>query len=146
MKDDLTKYEDDDVIFNPILADLFNLPVFKREDKNFGKLMKTDIKEDEMGLTLDVEVPGMDKKDINVELKDGYLSIKAEKNFSNDEKDKKGNYIRRERHYGSYARSFFVGKDVKEEDISASLDKGVLNIFVPKKLPKVEEHKKIEIK
>ena len=146
-ENELKNYEEDEEpIFNPILSDLFNLPVFKREEKNFSKIMKTDIKETENGYVLDIEMPGVDKKDINLELKNGYLTISAERKTVEEEKDKKGAFIRRERHYGSASRSFFVGKDVREEDISASLDKGVLNIFVPRKVQKPEEHKKIEIK
>lgn len=144
MKNDLTNYDDEEGFFGPLFADWFNFPALRKDEKNLARIMKTDIKESEKGYNLDVEVPGIEKQDIGLELKDGYLVIRATHSSTNDQ-DKKG-YIRRERHFGSYSRSFYVGKDVKEEDISASLDKGVLSIFVPKKQPQTVEHKKIEIK
>lgn len=143
MRNDLTLWDDDLDLFTPILHDLFNVPKFK-EDRAMSKLMRTDIKESEKGYTLDVEMPGVEKKDINLELKNGYLTI----GYSKDEQTKQdeNGFIKRERHYGSASRSFFVGKDIKQEDISASLNNGLLNIFIPKKAPQVEQSTKIEIK
>ena len=106
--------------------------------------MKTDVKESENGYDLEVEMPGFEKGDINLELNNGYLTITASRNEKNDESDKKDNYIRRERYYGNCARSFYVG-DIKEEDIDAKLEKGVLSIHIPKETEK-DSKKKIEIK
>lgn len=130
--------------FDPFFDSFFGFPSFKREFKELDKIMKTDVCEDEKGYTLEVEMPGVKKDDINLELNNGYLTIEAKQSKNDDEKDKKGNYIRRERYYGTSARSFYVG-DIKEEDIEASLDSGVLKIFIPKET-KEENKKRIEIK
>ena len=110
-------------------------------------IMKTDIKENEAGYDLAVELPGYKKEDLKLELKDGYLTINAEINHDNDEKDDKGNYIRRERYYGKSSRSFYVGEAVTEEDIKAKYEDGILNINVPKKevKPVVDEARYIAI-
>lgn len=110
--------------------------------------MKTDIKEEEGKYLLDIELPGFAKEDIKAELKDGYITITAKKEESKEEKDKEGNFIRRERYSGACQRSFYVGKDVKEEDIQAEFKDGILKLNIPKEeLKKIEEQKKqIEIK
>ena len=71
-------------------------------------LMKTDVKETENGYELDMDLPGYTKDDVKAELKKGYLVIHASKEKKDDEKDKEGKYIRRERYYGSCSRSFYV--------------------------------------
>ncbi len=110
-------------------------------------VMKTDIKELDKAYQLDVELPGVKKENVTVELKDGALEIKVVSEVNNDEKDEKGKYLRRERFYGSCSRSFYVGEDVKEEDIKAKFDNGVLTITVPKveAQAKVEQKKLISI-
>lgn len=99
--------------------------------------MKTDIKEGDKDYVLSVEVPGIEKDQIHLALEDGYLNISASENRNDDEKDKNGKYIRRERYTGSYERSFYVG-DVKENDIHAKLNNGVLTVTIPKESPKSE--------
>ena len=96
---------------------------------------------------LDVDMPGFSKEDIKVELKDGYLTISASTKKDNDEKDENGKYIRRERYMGSCSRSFQVGDSVKQEDIKAKFENGILKLSVPKEeaQPKVEENKYIAI-
>ena len=96
-------------------------------------LMRTDITETEDGFDLDVELPGYKKEDLSLELNDGYLNISAEQNTTNEEKDTEGRVIRRERFSGSMKRSFFVGKDITEEDIKARFEDGILKLHVPKK-------------
>ena len=96
-------------------------------------LMKTDIRETETGYELDVELPGYKKEDLNLELTNGYLTISAAKNTSKEEKDTEGRVIRRERYAGSMKRSFFVGKDITEEDIKSRFEDGILKLGVPKK-------------
>ena len=102
-------------------------------------LMKTDVKDAGDHYELEMEMPGVEKENIKAELKDGYLTVTAQQNTNKDEKDKEGNYIRRERYSGSYSRSYYVG-DVDRESIKAKLDNGVLSIIVPK--AKAEEQKK----
>lgn len=110
-------------------------------------LMKTDVVETENGYQIDIELPGYKKEDVKAELKDGYMTISASKNVNNDEKDKNGKYIRRERFSGNTSRTFYVGDTVTEEDIKARFEDGILKIEVPKKqpVPKVEEKKFITI-
>jgi HSP20 family molecular chaperone IbpA len=110
-------------------------------------VMKTDIKENEGGFELDIDLPGYKKEDVKAQLKDGYMTISAETNQSNDEKDDNGKYIRRERYSGTCSRSFYVGEEITEEDIKAKFDNGILKVFVPKKeaKPAVEENKYIAI-
>ena len=110
--------------------------------------MKTDVKETDAGYELDIDLPGYKKEDVKAELKDGYMTISAEKKSENDEKDdKSGKYLRRERCYGSCSRSFYVGEEVTEEDIKAKFEDGILKISVPKKEPEpaVEQTKTIAI-
>lgn len=119
-------------------------PVFGRHAKN---LMKTDIKDQKDHYELDVDLPGCKKEDIVLTLNDGYLNIAAQKGLGKEEKDKEGKLIRQERYAGSMARSFYVGEGVKEEDIGAKFENGVLRITVPKKEEKkaVPEKKTIAI-
>lgn len=109
-------------------------------------VMKTDISEKDGNYVVEIDLPGFDKKDINIALEDGYLTVSAKKDESTEEKDSKGNYIRRERRTGSCSRSFYVG-DRSEKDIAAAYDKGILTLTFPKEEPKQIENKKvIEIK
>ena len=110
-------------------------------------IMKTDVKEQENNFVLDIELPGYKKEDVTAELKDGYMTITASRNTNTEEKDEDGKYIRRERFVGTTSRSFYVGEALKEEDIQAKFEDGVLHLFVPKKeaVPEVPETKYIQI-
>ena len=109
--------------------------------KNTANVMKTDIKENDKGYELDVDLPGYKKEDVKAELKDGYLTISASNDNTKEEKDEDGKYIRKERYTGAVSRSFYVGKYVTEEDIHAKFENGILKLSVPK----VEENKYISI-
>ena len=115
--------------------------------KNVSRLMKTDVRETEKTYELDIDLPGFKKDEIQIELKDGYLTVSAEKGLDKDEEDKKGKYIRKERYAGSCERSFYVGEDITEEDIKGEFKHGILKLFVPKKEAKaaVPERKFIAI-
>ena len=104
--------------------------------------MKCDIYEEGNEYHILMDAPGYDKKDINIEVKDGYLTVKASKKSEENEETK--NYIRRERVYGEIQRTFALG-DVDSENIDAKFDNGTLNIIVPKK-EVIDTTKKIEIK
>lgn len=92
-----------------------------------------------------MDLPGYEKEDVKAQLKDGYLTITAQKNTSNEEKDKKGNYIRKERYCGKCSRSFYVGDSVREEDIKASFNNGILQLTFPKEVTGKEDTKYITI-
>ena len=109
--------------------------------------MKTDVKETDQGYEVAVDLPGVKKDDVTVELNDGYLTISAKKNVGNDKKDKNGKYIRRERYSGTMSRSFYVGKDMKQEDVHAAFNDGILTLQLPKKdAAKQIEDRKHQIK
>ena len=157
-----------------LFDDLFMPPVASR--RMMPMQMKTDVKEDENGYELDIELPGFEKNEINVDLKNGYLTVsakKAEKMESGEkphhhehkeeekceceddckcgckeekpcECDHKKPYIRRERSFFA-SRSYYVGDKIKEEDIKAKYQNGILNLYVPKEKPKVLTTHKINI-
>ena len=128
------------------LMDGFAFPADWSYAKNTANVMKTDIKENENGYELDIDLPGYKKENVKAELKDGYLTISASNDSSTEEKDEKGKYIRKERYTGSVSRSFYVGKYVTEEDIHAKFENGILKLSVPKvDAPKVERNKYIAI-
>ncbi len=92
--------------------------------------MRCDIYEKDDVFYIEMDIPGFNKENINIEIKDGYLTVKAEK--SNEENEENKNYIRRERSYGEFSRSFNLG-DADEEKVDAKFDNGTLFITVPKK-------------
>lgn len=101
-------------------------------------LMGTDVKENEDSYQLDIELPGCKKEDVKAELKDGYLTVSAQSR-KEDGDTVEGKYIRRERYVGSCSRSYYVGKNVKQEDIKARFEDGLLKIVIPK--PQLEAPK-----
>lgn len=111
--------------------DFFDFPMFK--DFEFENTMKCDVAKKDGNYIIDMDLPGYDKSDINVTLSDGYVMVEASHEESNDEKDKNGNYIHRERIHGSCSRSFYVGDSVKEEDIKAGYKNGTLTLTFPEK-------------
>ena len=115
--------------------------------KKINTMMKTDIRDTDSSYELDIDMPGFKKEDIKAQLKDGYLTISASTSANNDEQDKDGRYIRRERYAGSCSRSFYVGEGVKEEDIRAKFENGILKLSIPKveNKPQVEQQNYIPI-
>ena len=109
--------------------------------------MKTDVRETEKSYELDIDLPGFKKDEISAVLEDGYLTVSASKGLDKDEKDKKGNYIRKERYAGAMSRSFFVGNGVTEDEVKAKYEDGILRLSIPKKSenPSVESKKLIAI-
>jgi len=124
--------------------DFFDHP-FDMHRPPMPPVMKTDVKETETGFELLIDLPGIKKEDVKAELHDGQLTITASAQNENDEQDKDGKYIRRERFSGTYSRSFFVGKDVTEDDIKAKFTDGVLKLDIPKKDSAQPEKKLIHI-
>lgn len=97
---------------------------------------RVDVAETDGSITLHAELPGIDKKDVKITINDGnILTIAGEKKREEKTEDKEKNYMRIERSYGSFARSFTLPDNVATENISAAFDNGVLTITVPKKEP-----------
>ena len=122
-----------DSFFNGFMKPFDDLFDFSNQffDHNSKHLLKTDIKEVEGGYELDMELPGYKKDEIQAKLDHGYLTIQAQKKEEKEEKNQE-NFIRRERYQGSVSRSFYVGNNIKQEDIKASFDNGILHLIVPK--------------
>ena len=93
--------------------------------------MKTDVHEHDDKYELDIDLPGFKKDEIKLSLENGYLSVSAAKGLDKDEKDKKGKIIRQERYSGAMQRSFYVGEAVKQEDVKAKFEDGVLKLSIP---------------
>ena len=132
----------------------FDFPDFRDVDRTerklYGKhadrLMKTDVHEHDDHYEVDIDLPGFSKDEINLELKEGYLTVSAAKGVDKDNTDRKGKIIRQERYAGAMQRSFYVGEHLTEEDIKASFKNGVLSLDVAKKdQPKLPEKKTITI-
>ena len=133
-------------LFDDFMND-FAFPEFPNvEKKLYGKharnLMKTDVKDTDTGYEVDVDLAGFKKDEIQIELEKGFLTVTAAKGLDKDEKDKKDNYIRRERYAGSMSRSFYVGEHVTEDDIHPKYENGILSFTVPKEEAKAIEDKK----
>ena len=105
---------------------------------------RTDIRDQGDKFLLEAELPGFNKEDIRLDLNNGVLTIAAKHEDTTEQKDEKGNYLCRERHYGSYQRSFSVS-GIDESAITASYENGVLKLNLPKETPVVTEARQIEI-
>ncbi len=127
-----------------LFDDIFDEPMFGRND---NKIMKTDIKETENGYEIIVDLPGYNKNNLHISIEEGYLTVNAKQEKEHNEKDNHGKFVRRERFFGECSRSFYVGEEIKEEDIKASYKDGVLTIDVPKvdQSKKIPEKKYIQI-
>ena len=123
-------------LFDDFFSDPFGMMVPQGRDPLYGKhaknLMKTDVRGTEGTYELDVDLPGFTKDEVNVELKNGYLTIQAAKGLDKEQSDKKGKYIRQERYAGACSRTFYVGEDVEPEDVTAKFENGILQLSIPK--------------
>ena len=126
-----------------LLEDMFRDPFFTGEET---KIMRTDIKETEKGFDIHIDLPGFKKEDIKIEIEDGYLTIHATTDSHKEEKED-GKFVRKERYFGECSRSFYVGEDIKEEDVKASFKNGTLKLEISKKEEKraLPEKKYIQI-
>ena len=114
--------------------------------KRAAQVMKTDVHEHDDKYELDIDLPGFKKDEIKLSLENGYLSVSAAKGLDKEEKDKKGKLIRQERYAGSMQRSFYIGDTIKQDDIKAKFEDGVLKLSIPKTEPeKIPEKKYIAI-
>jgi len=122
--------------FREIFDDLFDMPIMKS-----GDIMRSDIYEEDDNYVVEMDIPGFNKEDLLVDYNNGYLNIIAKKET---EQEKNKNYIRRERYYGEYKRSFYVG-DIDESLIKANFENGILKVIFPKKQLEDNSKKVIEI-
>ena len=112
--------------------------------KNARNIMKTDVHELENSYEMNVDLPGFKKENIHVDLKEGYLTVRAEKGLDKEEKKEK-KVIRSERYVGSMSRSFYVG-DIEPDSIKCKYEDGVLTLEFPKEnQPKLPETHSITI-
>lgn len=134
--------------FDDLFDRSFMMTPWPEERELYGKharnLMKTDVHETEDGYEMNVDLPGFKKEDIHVDLNEGYLTLRAEKNLDKEEKKEK-KVIRSERYVGSMSRSFYVG-DIRPESIKCKYENGVLTLEFPKAdQPKLPESHAITI-
>lgn len=133
-------------LFDNFMED-FAFPAFPDVDKIlYGKsaknLMKTDVKENGEDYIVDIDLPGFQKEEIQMQLDNGYLTVSASKSFDKDQSNESSNYVRRERYAGNMSRSFYVGSHVKEEDIHPRYENGILTFSLPKEKKKAVEETK----
>ena len=135
-------------VFSDMFSDMFPAPMLGRmEPSRPQSLMSCDVQEFDDHYVIDMELAGFRKEDIKAELKDGYLTIKAERSAKRDAQDA-GRTIRSERFVGTCQRTFYVGEQVRQESVSAAFEDGVLRLSIPKIVdqPMVEESIYIAIK
>ena len=131
-----------------LFDDFFDFPFYddrdmeKMQKKLYGhrskNLMKTDVQENDDSYLMEMDLPGFSKDEVKVSLKDGYLTIKAEKGLDEEQNDEKSaKYIRRERYSGACERSFYVG-NINEAGIKGEFKHGILKLTIPKEQPKKE--------
>ena len=125
------EFFDDDFPMIPMRS--IRNPLYGKSAKN---LMKTDVRETDNTYELDVDLPGFKKDEVQLDLKDGYLTISAAKGLDKDQEDKKGKYIRQERYAGACSRSFFVGEGIEPREVSAKFEDGILRVSLPKQVKK----------
>ena len=137
-----------------LFDDWFGFPTFREfqdmDRKLYGKhaahVMKTDLKEHDEGYELKIDLPGFKKDQIDLQLQNGYLTITASKGVEEESKDKKGRIVHQERYSGSMTRSFYIGENVKEDEVKARFEDGVLTLDFPKEQPvSLPERRTIQI-
>jgi HSP20 family protein len=122
---------------------LFNFPKIRSgELSGFTPVVNT--REGEFAYHIEVDLPGVKKEDINVDVSDNMLTISGERSHKKEVKEE--DYYKCESNYGKFQRSFTLPSDADGENISASSDNGVLEVTIPKLKEKVKEKKKVEIK
>lgn len=123
-----------------ILDEVFDDQFFNRKNNT---LMKTDVKEKNGNYILDIDVPGYDKENIEIELENGYLTVTASKTEEKSDSSEQEKYIHKERFYGKCSRNYYTGENITEEDIHATFKNGILTIEFPKEVKQESSNKKI---
>lgn len=134
--------------YGPTLNDFvdrffYGWPAFDR-DTDLTWSPRVDINETEKEVLIDAELPGIEKKDIKVEVKDGLLTISGERKQENKAEDRENCCV--ERHYGKFERSFSLGDLVESDKVSAKYKNGVLSLTLPKKEAALPKEVSIEVK
>ena len=134
-------------VFSDMFDDMFYGMPRMNTTRSANMPMNCDVHEYPDHFELDIELAGFKKGDIQAELKDGYLTVKAERHADDQQKDTEGRMIRSERFTGTCQRSFYVGEHVQKEDVAAAYEDGVLKLCIPKvtEQPKIEEKHIIQI-
>lgn len=128
-----------DELFN----DAWKMPTTESRLGNFPLRVSMDVSESDNEVTITAELPGLEEKDINVELNNGVLTISGEKKIDHEEEGK--NFHRIERSSGFFSRSLTIPTNVNEDSIQAKFKNGVLTISLPKSQEEKEKTKKIEV-
>ena len=119
-----------------LIRDVSDLYLLTKEQlvvlDRMGEKSAENLVKSEDAYTVEMNLPGVKKENVKIELKDGYLIVNASTKSETTEEDKKTKYIRKERYSGSGSRTFYVGKDLTQEDIKAKFEDGVLKLTVPK--------------
>ena len=146
---ELTRRNHNKPVFNPFAEleemerQFFSRP-FSFFETGMMDAFKTDIRDEGDKYELEADLPGFDKKDINIDIDNNILKIKAERHSEHEDKDKKGKYVTCERSYGMYSREFDLS-GVKSDEIKAKYENGVLKLTLPKKQQTLPETKRLEI-
>ena len=125
--------------FNPFFSDFFE----ENPNKN---LMKTNIVDNGDHYEFEIELPKVKKENVKVSVEDGYLTVSAEYNSEENEKNKNSKFLRKECFYSTTSRSYYVGKGVTEEMVTGKLENGVLTLEVKKPVETKPVKRYIEIK
>ena len=141
----LKPYRRNELFFDPFRElDMLEHAFLENSGMNTERYIRTDIREKDGAYILEAELPGFEKKDIDIEINDGYLTLSANHKYEHDEKDDKGNFIMRERKMGSFKRTYdTAGIDV--ENLKASFENGVLTLTMPKLAELKPEVRHLEI-
>jgi HSP20 family protein len=123
--------------------DLGRFPVLSRPDASKAVMPSIDVRETEAELVVEAELPGMDEKDVSVTLSNGVLTLKGEKKSEREEK--KDDYHLMERSYGSFQRSFQLADTIDPDKVTATFDKGVLKVTLPKRPEALKAEKRIPV-
>ena len=129
--------------FDNLFEGFFRPMRFSSSDNNGNLVPAVDVIEDEKQYVVTAELPGVERKDIDVSVSDGVLTINAERKAAEEDKDDKGRIVRRESRFGKYVRSMTLGAGVNVENVKATHENGILKLVLPKS--QEAKPKKIEI-
>lgn len=139
-----TLNDDINAILQKSFDNIFPEYIFHKELN--GMAMPVDVKEYDDFYCVKVELPGINKEDINVDINKSYVKIEAKKEIEKEEEDKKHKYHKSEFRYGNYSRTLYFPYEIDTEKSTAELKKGILDLHLPKMQSESKETKKLEIK